>query len=463
MRTGRAITTIYLNPRSRYQRTWGVIGILLLSALLSDQFQAHNVLNSRDLRMWQFFVAVLGFLLLCGGRLTLPRPFLTATLLVVAHTFLVTLISGVFEWFMALQIFLVGGCFVVLYSALKALPVSRLPELYLLGATLVAWSIIFEQVLHVVAPALAESTLYTVINKQDGPFGLVRAHGLMMEPSQVALVLPPAIYICLVQQRVRLTLFLVFGSYLTFSGLTLIGLMAATLVYVLMTRGFRWQMVAVGVVVAALAMAAPPVRERVVATGKATALITSQQSFDERLYFESLRGSVGSLAVATLISASAFTRNYTLGTGIGLLGTEGERWLEDVSTSDTDSLRENTTLFAKVDTGGSLLLRLIGEFGLLGIVVIVVGLRRWVRSLARLRHACRVDRGWRTDWRVQVLGLVLVLIVPYVVRKDGYLNIYLLLPLAAGVLAAQQFKATRRRVHPQPGQVRSITDRKSVV
>ena len=164
----------------------GVVGVLLLCALLSDQFQAHGVLNSHDLRLWQFFVAVLGLLLFSWGRLLVPRAVVAATLLVSLHSVAVVLIGGVFKWFMAVQIALVAGSFLVFYSALKALPVSRLPEIYLWGARLVAWSIVCEQLLHVVAPALAESTLYAVMGKWDGPLGLVRAHGLMMEPSQVA-------------------------------------------------------------------------------------------------------------------------------------------------------------------------------------------------------------------------------------------------------------------------------------
>ena len=103
-------------------------------------------------------------------------------------------------------------------------------------------------------------------------------------------------------------------------------------------------------------------RERVVATSKAALLIINQHSFDERAYFESLRAPVDSLAVTTPISASEFSLTYMISSGIGLLGSEGERYLEDISADDTDTLRKNTTLFGKADTGGNPLLRLIGEF-----------------------------------------------------------------------------------------------------
>ena len=437
MTASQAIRPTDPDLHGRPRRAMGVVGVLLLCALLSDQFQAHGVLNSHDLRLWQFFVAVLGLLLFSWGRLLVPRAVVAATLLVSLHSVAVVLIGGVFKWFMAVQIALVAGSFLVFYSALKALPVSRLPEIYLWGARLVAWSIVCEQLLHVVAPALAESTLYAVMGKWDGPLGLVRAHGLMMEPSQVALVLPPAIFVCLVQRRLQTALFLVLSTYLTFSGLTYIGLLAVALVYLLIAQGIRWQMVVAGALVAALAVAAPPVKERVVATGKAAALIADGQSFDGQAYFEALRGSVGSVAVATLVSASAFSRNHMLGTGIGLLGTEGERWLESVRSEDTASLLKDTKLFAKIDTGGSLVLRVLGEFGVLGVVIGILGLCLGISSVRRLRRIVRFDRNWRTDWRLQVVGLFLVLLIPYLVRKDGYLNVYLLLPLAGWFLAAR--------------------------
>lgn len=442
----------------RPRRALGVVGVLLLGAVLADQFQVHGVLHSHDLRLWQLLVAVLGVLLAYRDRLVLPRAVVAVTALVVAHSVAVVVIGGVFKWFMAVQIVLVSGCLLVLYSALKVLPPGRLPEIYVLGAKFVAWSIVLEQSLHVVTPALAESTVYSFMGKWDGPLGLVRAHGLMMEPSQVALVLPPAIFVCLVKGQTRTALFLFLSAYLTFSGLTYIGMLAAVVIYLVISRGVRWQMAVMGALVVVLAVAAPPVKERVVATGRAVALIRDQQSFHGPTYFEALRGSVGSVAVATLVSVSAFARNHMLGTGMGQLGTEGERWLDSVRSEHTASLMKNTKLFAKTDTGGSLALRVLGEFGVVGLIAIGLGMVLWFRSLRRLRRIVQFDRNWRADWRLQAIGLFLVLVIPYVVRKDGYLNVYLLLPLMGWLLAVRDLgRVGVRTTSPQPAAPRSPT------
>src|SRR3546814_3435733 len=55
-------------------------------------------------------------------------------------------------------------------------------RLYLLAALVVAISIILESVIAFTLPGLADATIYQVLRKDLGPLGMVRAHGLMMEP-----------------------------------------------------------------------------------------------------------------------------------------------------------------------------------------------------------------------------------------------------------------------------------------
>src|SRR3546814_14516267 len=58
-------------------------------------------------------------------------------------------------------------------------------------------------------------------------------------PSEVALILPPAIYVALLQRRNRLAAVLVLASLLSYSALTFVGLIATLVCFIWTIRGFR--------------------------------------------------------------------------------------------------------------------------------------------------------------------------------------------------------------------------------
>src|SRR3546814_19401913 len=62
------------------------------------------------------------------------------------------------------------------------------------------------------------------------------------------------------------------------------------------------------------------------------------------------------------------------------------------------------------------------------------------RMMRLTRKLCRQRPSLRYDSRVQAIGPMVVVIVPFFIRKDAYLDIYLLLPLTFGFLAARGFR-----------------------
>src|SRR3546814_14068681 len=83
-------------------------------------------------------------------------------------------------------------------------------------------------------------------------------------PSEVALILPPAIYVALLQRRNRLAAVLVLASLLSYSALTFVGLIATLVCFIWTIRGFRpLHVAAVLVVMAGARYMVEPIRDRV--------------------------------------------------------------------------------------------------------------------------------------------------------------------------------------------------------
>src|SRR3546814_19001482 len=99
-------------------------------------------------------------------------------------------------------------------------------RLYLFAALVVAISIILESVIAFTLPGLADATIYQVLRKDLGPLGMVRAHGLMMEPYEVGLILPPAIYVPLLLLPNSADTVLIFATLLLISSVSFVRLTA---------------------------------------------------------------------------------------------------------------------------------------------------------------------------------------------------------------------------------------------
>src|SRR3546814_14962046 len=85
-----------------------------------------------------------------------------------------------------------------------------------------------------------------------------------MEPSEVALIVPPAIYVALLQRRNRLAAVLVLASLLSYSALTFVGPIATLACFIWPIRGFRpLHVAAVLVVMAGAGYMVEPTRDRV--------------------------------------------------------------------------------------------------------------------------------------------------------------------------------------------------------
>src|SRR3546814_927464 len=129
-----------------------------------------------------------------------------------------------------------------------------------------------------------------------------------------------------------------------------------------------------------------------------------------------------------------------LGTGFGNFGYGADSVLSGFSDEAFREMSKTTVLFLKASTGGGLAVRIIGELGIFGIIALTALVVMLARMMRLTRKLCRQRPSLRYDSRVQAIGLMVVVIVPFFIRKDAYLDIYLLLPLTFGFLAASGFR-----------------------
>src|SRR3546814_14684165 len=85
-------------------------------------------------------------------------------------------------------------------------------------------------------------------------------------------------------------------------------------------------------------------------------------------------------------------------------------------------MSKTTVLFLKASTGGGLAVRIIGELGIFGIIALTALVVMLARMMRLTRKLCRQRPSLRYDSRVQAIGLMVVVIVPFFIRKDAYLD-----------------------------------------
>lgn len=424
-----------------------LLSLILMAALLSDLFQAQGVLLSHDVRLWQGFILAAGAMLAMAGRLVFPKIAVSIIALITLHSMVIVLIIGGAPYFMLVQIALILALIVVMYSALRQGVGERVVWIYMTCGIIVAWSVIVEQLLNIAVPSFAGKTIYALLKKWPGPGGLVRAHGIMMEPSQVALIVPPALFLALMSGRRWVAILLGVSGALTLSGLTYIGMLIASAIYVVTRRKGQVATLSVAAVLAALAIfLVEPIRDRVEATLKVPAVMDFSGAIDPRLVHQELGGSVGSVALAARVSWQGFQANSLMGLGIGNMRMAGEQFLRTLSPGDVRGLSESTSLLVKVDTGGSLILRIMAEFGVFGLIGVLYGIFRTGTALRRIRALCSRSPSWIADTRTQIIGMAIVVIWTYMIRKDGYVNIYLLFPLMSWAWASSGLRSAAKPV-----------------
>ena len=425
--------------------------ILLLIGLLVDLVQIPDAFwGLYDFRLWQLILGILVAMTLLSGRLHISKVDIYIVCILTAHTFLIFLVSDSPFVSILVQLCALLVLFFCLRAAIRTMIGARVLDVYLLAAVVLAVSMFGEFTLAAVLPEFADNTIYQALERHPGPYGFVRAHGLMMEPSQASLILPPATFLALMSRRYLLVWMFILAIVISFSALTYMGLAAALTVYVYLTQKVRALWIAgVGIAILPLAYLVDPVWERIVLAMRLPEYVVMTAA-DARTIQQDLMGSLGSLVLAVRVAIVDFGSNFYLGAGLGNFSAGAEHVVGGFSSSAVRDLSESTALFTKVNSGGGLLIRILGEFGVLGALAIIFFVLRVAASLSDARNLVISDLRFRADWRVQMIGLFAIVFFPYLVRKDIYLSIYLLVPFAAWTLAVMGIRPAARKGRRRP-------------
>lgn len=443
-------------PTSSLTSAWpinitGAMLALLLLALLSDTLQIHGAVFSYDFRLWQVCAGFLAIILTLYGYIKINRTILAIAALSILHICALTIISSKVPLTSLIEVAVFIILLAILYSSVRTVGLENIVNIYFLAGTIVSLSIFVEFFIYNLAPPIAEATIYQLLKKDlAGPGGMLRAHGLMMEPSQVALIVPPALFLSLQRKDWISTCHFSVSCILTFSTLTYLGAITSFSLFALIRRrNISWPFFTAFVLSLAAFIFLDPVRDRVLGIVRIGEFLDSKNVFDLEWLYQELRGSVGMSVIGAKIAFDGFVANHFLGVGMGNLDLVGQGFLRLIDADTEFRFRANTALLAKVGTSGSLLLRMLGEFGVLGLFVFASLCLQFGGAILSIRKLYQTHHAFRYHELVATVGISTVVIVPFLVRKDAYINIYLLLPMAAFMVALPRLKLVLSRVGAQ--------------
>lgn len=420
---------------------------LMVSALVVDFAQIHEVLGGHDVRLWQLLVICVAMVLIGISRVYAPKWLAFPLVILVLHSLVISLLNRNLFLFSYIQISLFVVTIIILHSYIKYIKIENVIKVYIIAANIVCISIILEEVMYLLLPSIEYSYLYSIL-RFDGnaPGPLLRAHGFMAEPSQVSLVLGPALFIALCRNTKKQVLLIISSMILTFSMLTYLGAFLAFLLFWMLRKRFPIGRVALlALVFTAIGLFVSPFRDRIDWIRNIPSDIYGADTLVASDLYQEMGGTVGSIALASMAAVEGFSSNYFLGEGFGLFGRAGRKFIFHTRIKDYEKFLEDTELFVKFETGGSIVLRMIGEMGLTGVLILLVAAIKLVNSVLKARRLCKRDPRWGRSSEIQIFGMGIVLILTYIVRKDGYFNLYLLLPAVGAIVANKRLRGSFSR------------------
>ena len=174
--------------------------VLFYSFFLTDSMNWLGVFFGLDFRLG-YVLAGIAIVFFAGyGRLVIPRAFIWFLLCVIALSILAS--GGRDDVFVATLIQIVGILFfaLVAFNVTKRLDLQQATEAYLVAAKIVAASILFEQFVFLIGGHDLVNFVFLPLGGVSASYvvdGVLRASGVLYEPSQVGLLLSPALYLAL--------------------------------------------------------------------------------------------------------------------------------------------------------------------------------------------------------------------------------------------------------------------------
>jgi hypothetical protein len=403
--------------------------VLLWLAFLVDAFIWPSVMGGYDLRAIYVVVMMGAVLSVMSKYILVPRE-------------LVVIMSGLSVWsiFGVLMqhdvIFIVIGQIVgsaVLawfsYSLLRSIGgLHEAAEVYFKICRAIAIFVILEQVLFLLGGVELVRSIFGVIPARtfDGylEHGLYRASGLMYEPSQVGLVLAPAICMSLYLHRLRTAMLCLVAVASSFSTLGLVGVVLA---FLLSRRSWFvriFYIIPSLLIILVLSANVEPFQSRVWNLIEIGGLMLSGDNINAEMLREK-GGTVATIGANAAISLRGAVDSPIFGMGLGAFRYYYADRIEDVLPGALG------TMGFYNPGGSSLILRLLFELGFLGVFI---ALYVYVRRIyIAVKAKVLLDR-WNCAW---VLGATCFILLS-LLRKDIVVSFYLWFFICAFIIATRR-------------------------
>ena len=403
--------------------------VLMFGAFFSDAFLWQNIIWGLDFRgIYVILVLVCVVSITARRFVLLPREIVTinGVLLlwsifpIIKHPFVAPVVLGQLAGAM-------GMGWLAYYFLSDVDGFRPLAERYLKIVQFLAAFVLIDQILYLLAGIEFVRMIFGVIPARsfDGyvVHGLYRASGLLYEPSQVGLLVAPAVFFWLYMRRFWSALL---GCLAILASFSFLGFMGFFFAFVLSRRSlFKSIVVAVCLFVLTLLLSSVPIFE-----ARVGAFIDLGQEVlsGETISAESLsakRGTTATLVANSVIASFGAGGAPSFGWGLGSFRVFYSEFLEDL-------LPGASQLSGFYNPGGgSLLIRMIFELGFLGTLLVFLVFWFRIRTVSKLGLFC--DR-WRLAWVLASVCFFLLCIL----RKDMFVSFYFWFFLMAFVQATRR-------------------------
>lgn len=388
--------------------------VLFYGFFLTDSMNWLGVFFGLDFRLGYLLVG-LGITFMClSGNLVIPKRFIWFLLCVAVWSVLAG--RGRADILAATLIQLTGilPFAIVAYIITTGLSLHQASTAYLGAAKIVAYSILFEQSIFLVGGYGAVNLLFFPLGGVSESYvvdGVLRAAGILYEPSQVGLLLPPALYMATRLKDWRSVAWVCMGIFGSFSGLGFVGTVIAVLMANVSIRKFL-QGLPLLLLLFSMFFISPAVQDRVNNVTVVLAQDDIRESDSNQL--NSMGGSVGGLVVNFLVLQVGLSDAPLAGHGLGSFAVMFNEYLK-IAFEDGGDL---SVLYP--GQGKSLLIRLLFEFGVVGVALFLFYFyKKWAKIYKNKDSI--VDGELRLTWAITSMIFFLI----YMIRKDTYVSFYI--------------------------------------
>lgn len=399
---------------ARHQSTWLVL--LFYGFFITDSMNWIGAFNGMDIRLSYLLLALGLVLAVVNGNLRIPKILIWLTSLMCAASLLTSGGRSDLITAMLMQMAGIAPFSLLAYHVARSLTLLQAARIYLTIAKVISVAILFEHALFLVGGQEITNMAFFLFGGispgyiQDN--GILRAAGFLYEPSQVGLLLPPALYLAIkLQERFAVKL-IILGAIGSFSSLAFAGLVIAIILANFSIRRLLFLLPFLAIF-SAVATQVPAVNERL--EWFAVAIFSESEERFGSENVRDMRSSVGTSVANSLVAYNGLLESPFIGHGLGSFKVLFPEIIGDVIPG-AEMLEEMLV----PGQGKSLLIRLVFEFGLFGLgMFLFFFARRW-NLVYKVRHDA-ADCALRFYWATAVI----IFFIIYMIRKETYVAFYI--------------------------------------